>query len=88
MRHSEVRINGGFFVFKHEIFDFIEPGDDLVDAPFSRLMERRELVAYPYEGFFGPMDTIKDRQRLEGLYEAGAAPWLRSESHDAIDRRR
>jgi glucose-1-phosphate cytidylyltransferase len=86
LRHSHVRINGGFFVFKQKIFDLIEPGDDLVDAPFSRLMERRELMAYPYEGFFGPMDTIKDRQRLEALYEAGAAPWLRSAEDDVPDR--
>ncbi len=76
MRKSDVRINGGFFAFKREILDLIEPGDELVDEPFARLIERRALVAYPYEGFFGPMDTIKDRQRLEALHESGSAPWL------------
>ena len=76
MSQSEVRINGGFFVFRREILDWIEPDDELVDETFARLIERREVVAYPYEGFFGPMDTIKDRQRLEAFYETGKAPWL------------
>ena len=76
MSRSDVRINGGFFVFRREILDWIEPGDELVDETFGRLIERREVVAYPYEGFFGPMDTIKDRQRLETLHETGQAPWL------------
>jgi glucose-1-phosphate cytidylyltransferase len=75
MRRSHVRINGGFFVFKREIFDLIHPGDELVEETFADLIERRELLAYPYEGFFGPMDTIKDRQRLEALQESGSAPW-------------
>ena len=85
LRQSDVRINGGFFVFNRTIFDLIEPGDDLVDAPFSRLMARRELLAYPYEGFFGPMDTIKDRQRLEALYEGGTAPWLKLQSDEVVE---
>ena len=75
MSTSHVRINGGFFVFRHEVLDWIEPGDELVEETFARLIERREVVAYPYEGFFGPMDTIKDRQRLEAAYESGRAPW-------------
>ena len=64
-----------FFVFKREIMDVIEPGDELVEETFERLIAMGELVAYPYEGFFGPMDTIKDRQRLESLHESGQAPW-------------
>ena len=75
MKQSDVRINGGFFVFRRQILDLIEPGDELVEETFARLISRRELVAYPYEGFFGPMDTIKDRQRLEALHESGRAPW-------------
>jgi len=75
MSLSDIRINGGFFVFRREIFDVIEPGDELVEETFERLIERGELVAYTYDGFFGPMDTIKDRQRLEALDETGTAPW-------------
>ena len=55
---------------------WIEPGDELVVETFARLIERKEVVAYPYEGFCGPMDTIKDRQRLESLHESGRPPWL------------
>jgi glucose-1-phosphate cytidylyltransferase len=75
MSLSDIRINGGFFVFRREIFDVIERGDELVEETFERLIQRGELVAYAYDGFFGPMDTIKDRQRLEALDESGAAPW-------------
>ena len=75
MSRSDIRINGGFFVFKREILDLIEPGDELVEETFERLIADRELVAYPYEGFFGVMDTIKDRQRLDTMHESGQAPW-------------
>ena len=75
MSRSDVRINGGYFVFRREILDLIEPGDELVEETFERLIAARELVAYPYEGFFGVMDTIKDRQRLETMHESGQAPW-------------
>ena len=77
MSDSDVRINGGFFVCRRELLDWIEPGDELVEETFERLIPRGEVVAYPYEGFFGPMDTIKDRQRLEALHESGGAPWRR-----------
>jgi glucose-1-phosphate cytidylyltransferase len=86
MRESDVRINGGFFVFRRQILDLINPGEELVEEPFARLIARRELVAYPYEGFFCPMDTIKDRQRLEALYESGSAPW-RHVGLDALEER-
>jgi glucose-1-phosphate cytidylyltransferase len=72
---SDLRINGGFFVFRREILDLIEPGDELVEETFARLIADGELAAYPYDGFFGVMDTIKDRQRLENMHESGQAPW-------------
>jgi glucose-1-phosphate cytidylyltransferase len=75
MSVSAVRINGGFFVFRREILDWIEPGDELVEETFARLIARREVVAFPHDGFFGPMDTIKDQQRLETLHQSGEAPW-------------
>jgi glucose-1-phosphate cytidylyltransferase len=75
MSTSELRMNGGFFVFRREILDRIEDGDELVEETFARLIEGGELLAYRYDGFFCPMDTIKDRQRLESLHESGDAPW-------------
>ena len=76
MSVSDVRINGGFFAFRREILDWIEPGDELVEETFGRLVPRGEIGVYRYDGFFGPMDTIKDRQRLQTLYETESAPWL------------
>ena len=82
MSRSDIRINGGFFVLKRQVMDYIEPGDEFVEETFEKLIARRELVAYPYEGFFGPMDTIKDRQRLESLHESGQAPWRKRTTDD------
>jgi glucose-1-phosphate cytidylyltransferase len=72
---SIVRINGGFFVLRQQIFDVLGEGEDLVLEPFDRLMEKRELLAYPYDGFWRNMDTFKDRQDLEDLWGAGKPPW-------------
>jgi glucose-1-phosphate cytidylyltransferase len=72
---SQLRINGGFFIFRGDIFDVIRDGEDLVEEPFQRLIARDQLVAYAYDGFWQAMDTFKDRQRLEQLYAEGNAPW-------------
>lgn len=70
-----IRINAGFFVLKREIFRYMEPGDELVIAPFQRLIRERQLAAYEYNGFFASMDTFKDKQQLDKLYDEGHAPW-------------
>jgi glucose-1-phosphate cytidylyltransferase len=72
---SGLRVNGGFFVFRREVFDYISEGDDLVGAPFQRLVSERKLLAYPYDGFWLPMDTAKDKSRLDELERGNAAPW-------------
>lgn len=72
---SPMRINGGYFVFRKEIFDYINEGDELVEEPFERLVGARSLVAYEYNGFWRSMDTFKDRTQLEAIYAAGGAPW-------------
>ncbi|HEY7196475.1 MAG TPA: sugar phosphate nucleotidyltransferase [Gaiellaceae bacterium] len=72
---SNVWINGGYFVFRRNVFDYLEEGEDLVNGPFLRMIDREELLAYRYEGYWGPMDTLKDRQQLELLAESGVAPW-------------
>ena len=72
---SGLRVNGGFFVFKTEIFDYLRAGEELVIEPFQRLVERDQLVAYNYDGFWLPMDTAKDKKRLDDLYEEGSPPW-------------
>ena len=75
MQRASVRINGGFFVFRREVLDYVFPGEELVAEPFQRLIAAGELIAYPYEGFWEPMDTIKDKQHLDALAESGQAPW-------------
>lgn len=72
---SGVRVNGGFFVFTHEIFRFIREGEDLVEQPFQRLIEARKLAAYRYDGFWQPVDTAKDKNRMDELVAAGDLPW-------------
>ena len=73
---SNVRVNAGFFVFRSTIFDVIRRGEDLVDGPFRRLIEQEQLLAVGYDGFWAPMDTLKDKALLDTLLERGEAPWL------------
>ena len=72
---SAVRINGGFFVLRQEIFDSMNPGEELVLEPFTRLMERRELLSLAYDGFWQNMDTFKDKIQLDEMLSQGRAPW-------------
>jgi glucose-1-phosphate cytidylyltransferase len=72
---ADIWINSGYFVFKQEIFDYIGPGEDLVNEPFRRLIDARQLTAYRYNGFWACMDTFKERQTLEDLHRLGTAPW-------------
>jgi glucose-1-phosphate cytidylyltransferase len=72
---TDMWINGGYFVFRHEFLDHLREGEDLVEEPFRRLIAQNALVGYPYDGFWAPMDTLKDKQTLDGLHEAGQAPW-------------
>jgi glucose-1-phosphate cytidylyltransferase len=89
---ADIWINGGYFVFRHDLFDYLEPGEDLVVEPFQRLIADEELLAYRYEGFWAPMDTLKDKNVLESLLEAGEAPWRvweptrRNGSADAVEQ--
>jgi glucose-1-phosphate cytidylyltransferase len=75
VKHSGLRINAGFFVLKKDIFSYMRPGEELVIEPFQRLIQDRQLAAYEYDGFFAAMDTFKDKQQLDDLYECGQPPW-------------
>ena len=81
---SDVWINGGYFVLRSELLDDLRPGEELVEEPFHRLLPTIELLAQRHEGFWAPMDTLKDKQWLEGLHESGEAPWqLWAAGHEA-----
>ncbi|WP_053207294.1 sugar phosphate nucleotidyltransferase [Jiangella muralis] len=71
----DVRINGGFFVLRQSIFDYLEPGDDLVMHGCARAAKDGRMLAVPYDGFWAPMDTLKERTMLDDLHKRGAAPW-------------
>lgn len=70
------RINGGFFVLNPSVLDRIE-GDDMPweEAPLSGLAEDGQLAAYPHDGFWQPMDTLRDKTQLEALWASGTPPW-------------
>lgn len=72
---SGQRINGGFFAFRSAIFDYLREGEELVREPFHRLIAERQLVAYPYDGYWASMDTVKEVEQLEALCAQGRAPW-------------
>jgi glucose-1-phosphate cytidylyltransferase len=74
LSQSDIWINGGFFVFRNEIFRYINTGDELVREPFERLIRRQALLAHKCTGFWQCMDTFKDKQRLEELND-GKPPW-------------
>jgi glucose-1-phosphate cytidylyltransferase len=69
-------INGGFFVFEPGVFEYLEEGSPLERKPLERLAFDRQLMAYRHEGFWQPMDTLRERQLLETLWQSGEAPWL------------
>ncbi|MGE0046759.1 MAG: sugar phosphate nucleotidyltransferase [Hyphomonadaceae bacterium] len=72
---SEIWINGGFFLLKPAIFDYMKEGEELVVEPFQRLIAENKLMAYKYKGFWRSMDTLRDRQVLEDMIEKGEMPW-------------
>jgi glucose-1-phosphate cytidylyltransferase len=74
LTQSDTWINGGFFVMRKEIFDYMQSGEELVREPFDRLIQKKALLAYKYSGFWQCMDTFKDKQRLEELNQT-EAPW-------------
>ncbi|HEX3816235.1 MAG TPA: glucose-1-phosphate cytidylyltransferase [Mycobacteriales bacterium] len=68
-------INGGFFVLRQSIFDYLNEGDDLVTQGCERAARDGRMLAVPYRGFWAPMDTLKERSYLEELHRSGRSPW-------------
>jgi glucose-1-phosphate cytidylyltransferase len=68
-------VNGGFFVLKNSIFDYMKEGEELVEEPFHRLIKEKKLFARKYEGFWAAMDTLKDKKRLDNIFDSGFLPW-------------
>jgi glucose-1-phosphate cytidylyltransferase len=78
---SGARINGGFFVFRREIFDYLRDGEELVEEPFRRLIADGQLISYMHEGFWACMDTFKEWRELEDMFDGGGATWAVWNNH-------
>ncbi|HEX6309669.1 MAG TPA: glucose-1-phosphate cytidylyltransferase [Longimicrobiales bacterium] len=75
-------INGGYFVFEPAIFDYIGGDDTILERePLERLAQDEQLIAFRHEGFWQPMDTLREKQLLETLWASGKAPWKTWETH-------
>jgi len=69
-------INGGFFVFEPEIFDYLQNDSTVLErAPLETLAKEQKLAAFKHNGFWHPMDTLRDKKHLEDLWTSEKAPW-------------
>ncbi|NOT47445.1 MAG: glucose-1-phosphate cytidylyltransferase [Acidobacteria bacterium] len=69
-------INGGFFVFEPEVLDYLKDDDTILEREgLENIAEDGELVAFRHHGFWQPMDTLREKQQLEALWQGGKAPW-------------
>ncbi|MEI6231704.1 MAG: sugar phosphate nucleotidyltransferase [Planctomycetota bacterium] len=68
-------VNGGFFIFKSQILDYVDGNTALERSPFERLAALGELVAYQHHGFWKCMDTYKENLEFNQLWECNEAPW-------------
>lgn len=76
-KDTKNRVSGGFFVFEPEIFNYLNEGDatTLERGPLEKLAEEKKLKAFLHNGFWKPMDTLSDKNKLEAMWEGGSAPW-------------
>jgi glucose-1-phosphate cytidylyltransferase len=68
--------NGGYFVLRPEVFDYLAEGEDLLGDAVPRLVQQGKALAHPYKGFWITADTVKERAQLEEMYYRGTCPWM------------
>ena len=69
-------INGGFFVLSKEVIDLIKDDKTLWEKePLEKLSKNKQLIAFKHDGFWQPMDTLREKNYLEDLWLSGNAPW-------------
>jgi glucose-1-phosphate cytidylyltransferase len=73
---ADLWLNGGYFAFRPAIFDYLDRHLDLADGAFPEMIEHHDLYTHQFSGFWSPMDTFKDKQHLDGIFESGDVPWL------------
>ena len=70
------RINAGFFVLSPKVIDYIKDESTVwEEGPLNQLASEKQLMAYEHNGFFQPMDTLRDKLLLQALWDSGKAPW-------------
>lgn len=74
--------NGGYLMFRPEIFDYLEKDCDLIGDVCAPLARKGRMSAYRHRGFWQPADTVKERNALEAAYQGGTRPWMLWESHE------
>ena len=77
-RADQAWVNAGFMVMSTKVFDYLGDGSMMLERePFEHLARDCQMAAYKHEGFWSPMDTMRDKEYLEELWESGEAPWKR-----------
>ncbi|MCU1626217.1 MAG: glucose-phosphate cytidylyltransferase, partial [Pseudonocardia sp.] len=74
--------NGGYLMFRPEVFDHLIEGCDLIEDVCAPLAKQGRMLAYRYRGFWQPADTVKERTALEAAYQGGTRPWMLWEAPD------
>ncbi len=83
MADQALWINGGFFVLRPDIFEYMHEGEELVEQPFERLIAERKLVSFCWPGFWQCMDTFKDKIAFDRMEARGECPWMMWKRHPA-----
>lgn len=81
LHEENLRVNGGFFVMRSQIFDYIREGEELVEQPFGRLIEEHRLAAFKWGGFWRCIDTFKDKIEFDRMEARGNCPWMLWKRH-------
>lgn len=76
MSDATFAVNAGYFCMRQAVFDYIKEGEELVEAPFQRLITAKKLTAYRYRGFWQQMDTLKDKMAYDQRAARGDCPWM------------
>lgn len=77
---GEAWVNGGFFVFEPAIFDYLKDDETFLERqPMEALAKDRQLTVYKHDGFWQPMDTLREKHLLQSLWDTGNPPWMRNQ---------
>ena len=78
--------NGGYLMFRPEVFDHLEEGCDLIGDVCAPLAKEGRMMAFRHRGFWQPADTVKERTALEAAYQSGTRPWMLWDPERAVER--